>query len=71
MAANSQRRGCFIQNQSTGDLWFNSLTTAAAVQPSLWLPAGAFYACPPSGIPTGALSIFGATTGQAFAAREW
>lgn len=70
-AANSSRRGFFIQNQSTGDLWFTGQGTAAATQPSIWLPAGSAWEMPPSGISTTAISIFGATTGQAFAAREW
>lgn len=69
MAANASRRGFWIQNQSSGDLWISSLGTAAATQPSLWLPAGAFYE--PSAVPLTAISIYGATTGQAFAAREW
>lgn len=71
MAANTSRKGFFIQNQSTYDLWISSLGTAAATQPSLWLPAGAYYEPPDIGVPTAAISIFGATTGQAFAAREW
>lgn len=71
MASNASRRGFMIQNQSTGDLWISSLGTAAATQPSLWLPAGTYYEPPSGGVPTAAISIFGATTGQAFAAREW
>ena len=71
MAANSQRRGCVVQNLSTGDLWISELTTAVASQPSIKVPAGAEYTCSVNGIPTGALSIIGATTSQAFAAREW
>ena len=71
MAANTSRRGCEVQNISSGDLWIYELGTATATQPSKWLPAGAYYLCPPTGIPTTAWSIFGATTGQAFTAREW
>ncbi|WFU37331.1 hypothetical protein QA640_22835 [Bradyrhizobium sp. CB82] len=71
MALNASRRGFYVQNQSTGDLWISSLGTAAATQPSLWLPPGAFYEPEAGGVPTAAISIFGATTGQAFAAREW
>lgn len=71
MAANTSRRGFLVQNQSTGDLWISSLGAAAATQPSIWLPAGAYYEPPPTGVPTAAISIFGATTAQAFAAREW
>lgn len=71
MAANTSRKGFFIQNQSAGDLWISSVGTAAATQPSLWLPPGAYYEPPVTGVPTAAISIFGATAGQAFAAREW
>lgn len=72
MAANSQRHGCTIQNQSTGDLWIRADgTAAAATQPSVRLPAGAEYQCNPTGVQTTAHSIFGATTGQAFMAQEW
>ncbi len=70
-AANTARRGFWIQNQSTGDLWLSTIGTAAATQPSLRLPAGSYYEFPVNGVSTGAISLFGATTGQAFAAREW
>ncbi len=71
MAANSARRGFWIQNQSSGDLWISELGTAAATQPSIQIGAGAFYESLATGTPVSAISIFGATTGQAFAAREW
>lgn len=71
MASNTSRNGFLLQNLSSGDLWISSLGTAAANQPSLWLPAGAYYEPPLNGVPTAAISIFGATTSQAFAAREW
>lgn len=71
MAANTARKGFWIQNQSTGDLWINSLATAVADSPSMKIAAGALYENPPSGVPVGAVSIIGATTGQKFAAREW
>ena len=64
------RHGCLMQNLSAGDLWVSEVGTAAATQPSIKVPAGSQYLCmvPASGQ---ALSIFGATTAQAFAAREW
>ena len=71
MAALPSRCGFIIQNLSTSDLWISSLGTAAATQPSIWLPAGSYYEPPESGVPVSAISIYGATTGQAFAAREW
>jgi hypothetical protein len=69
MAANASRRGCFVQNNSPGDLWFNDLTTAAPSEPSLWLPPGAAFSCNPAA--PSAISIYGAVTGQSFTAREW
>lgn len=70
-ASNTSRKGFWIQNVSAGDLWMSTVGTAAATQPSLWLPPGAFYEVPAHGVPTAAVSIYGATTGQAFSAREW
>lgn len=71
IAANAARKGFFIQNQSTGDLYFNSVTTAVAASPSIKLTSGQTYEPPIYGVPSAAISIIGATTGQAFAAREW
>jgi len=72
MAQNLSRVDGIFQNQSTGDLWLRwDGTNAAATQPAFWAPAG--FACNLSdlGISTEAVTIYGATTGQAFAAREW
>ena len=71
MAANALRRGFSVQNLSTGDLWVNATGTASAAAGSIKLPAGALYESPPGAAGTGAISIFGATTGQAFTAREY
>lgn len=71
-AANTGRKGGYIQNQSTGDLWLRwDGTAASATQLSFWLPAGAFVNLADLGITTEAVSLYGATTGQAFDAREW
>lgn len=71
-AANTNRNGFAFQNLSTGDLWLRANSAAAAAsQPSMLLIAGAYYEMPMSGIQTGAIDVFGATTGQAFAAWEW
>jgi len=73
-AFNGSRRGCTIQNNSSGDLWINDLGTASAAQPSIRVPAGAQFTCGSPGNPqasNGALSIYGATTGQAWSGREW
>lgn len=69
--ANAARMGFSIQNLSTGDLWVNTLGTAAAAQPSIKLAAGVYFETPAGYGAVGAISIFGATTGQAFSAREW
>lgn len=72
MAANSARGGWSLQNNSSGDLWFNELGSAAvATQPSIKVAAGDYYESPVTGCPTGAISVYGATTGQTFSAREW
>jgi hypothetical protein len=70
-AANSSRRGFWIQNNSAGDLWISTVATAVASQPSLKIASGALYESPPGGAGTGAISIIGATTSQAFSGREW
>lgn len=55
------------QNLSTGDLWVNELgQTAAASQPSFRVPAGGTFSVSTNQ----AVSVFGATTGQAFSATE-
>lgn len=69
-AANASRHGFLIQNNSTGDLWLNTIT-AVASQPSIWLPAGSYFEFPPNGVPLTLISLYGATTGQAFTAKEW
>jgi hypothetical protein len=70
-AANPARRGVFVQNHSGADLWLNDLGVAAAAQPSIRIPAGMTCEFPLGCVPVTALSIFGATTGQPFTAREW
>lgn len=72
MTANAARKGWFIQNNSTGDLWVNRFGgTASADQPSIRIRAGRLYETPAGGSGGNAISIFGATTGQAFTAGEW
>jgi hypothetical protein len=64
------RHGCVVQNQSAGSLWVSETATAIAGPPAILIPAGQQFLCmsPASGQ---AYSIIGATTAQAFAAREW
>ncbi|KQM58780.1 hypothetical protein ASE65_10475 [Sphingomonas sp. Leaf16] len=65
--ANANRRYLRGQNLSTGDLWLNEVGgTASAASPSFRIPAGGTF-----GINTNqAVSIWGATTGQAWSATE-
>lgn len=65
------RRGFWIQNLSSGDLWLGEAADMTAAQPSLKIPPGALYEAPANGVPVEALWILGATTGQAFSARSW
>ena len=58
-----------IQNLSAGDLWINTKATAVAGSPSLRISSGAYYESPYA--TTNAISIIGATGGQAFTAEEW
>ena len=64
------RHGCVVQNQSAGSLWVSETATAVAGPPSVLIPTGQQFLCmsPASGQ---AYSIIGATTAQAFAARQW
>ena len=64
------RHGCVVQHQSAGSLWVSETATAIAGPPSILIPAGQQFLCmsPASGQ---AYSIIGATTAQAFAARQW
>lgn len=71
MAANSHRSGFSLQNLSAGDLYFSEFGDASAGQPSTKVIPGALYETPAGIAPTGAVSVYGATTAQAFSAREW
>lgn len=74
-AANTYRKGWFIQNNSSGDLWVREDgTDAAASQPAIKIAAGAVLTgslVNGDYVPRGAVSIIGATTGQAYSGREW
>jgi hypothetical protein len=69
--SNANRKYFFLQNISSGTLWFNFTTTAVTNEPSIQLVAGASYAMGIGGyISTEAISIIGASTGQAFVAKQ-
>ncbi|MEI8166700.1 MAG: hypothetical protein WCG26_09975 [Chloroflexales bacterium] len=67
-AANASRVYLFVQNTSTGTLSLSFTGTASLT--TLQLAPGASYENPPHFCPVGAISIFGATTAQAFVAME-
>ena len=71
MAPNSQRRGYWVQNVSAGDLWISPNGDALATQPAIKIPPNALYEVEANTCPTTAITIFGATLGQAFSAQEW
>jgi hypothetical protein len=68
-AANPDRKGFWIQNVSDDDLWINDLGTASDAHPSILIASGNLYEFPV--VPGTAISIYGATAGQEFSAREW
>jgi hypothetical protein len=70
MALNASRRGFLVQNNSTGTLTINSVGTATTTAGIVIAP-GQLYEAQETGVPTTAISILGATTGQRFDAREW
>jgi len=64
--------GFLVQNNSSAVLWISDVGAASAGGASIQLAAGGGLFVTPSGYkPAGAVSLFGATTGQAFAARRW
>jgi len=64
--------GFLVQNNSSAVLWMSDVGTASAGGASIQLAAnGGTFATPSGYKPAGAVSLFGATTGQAFAARRW
>jgi hypothetical protein len=67
---NSGRRYLIIQNVSSGDLWIDFGTAAVAASPSLRIAAGDSYVMEEKFVLTESVSIIGATTGQAFTAKE-
>ncbi|HJU18985.1 MAG TPA: hypothetical protein VJ770_21225, partial [Stellaceae bacterium] len=63
--------GYLVCNTSSAALWISDVGTASAGGSSIQIAAGAIWATPSGYKPPGAVSIFGAATGQAFAARRW
>src|ERR1700686_5274451 len=64
--------GYVVQNNSSAVLWISDVGTASAGGASIQLAAnGGIFATPSGYRPAGGVSLFGATTRQAFAARRW
>jgi hypothetical protein len=64
--------GFLVQNNSSAALWLSDVGTASAGGASIQIAAnGGTFATPSGYKPAGAVSIFGGTTGQAFAGRRW
>lgn len=67
--ANGGRQYLLLQNNSDTTMWVNIGVTAVATQPSIQVVAGASleFAGPSTGVvPTGLISVIGATTGKTF-----
>lgn len=71
-AAKPYRRYLIVENISGGDLWANFGIPAVANQPSLRIPPGGAmeFSTLLGVIPSAYVSLIGATTGQAFVAKE-
>jgi hypothetical protein len=64
--------GFLVQNNSTASLWVCDTGAASNGGASLQLAAnGGIFATPSGYKPAGPVSLYGGTTGQAFAARRW
>lgn len=67
---NRGRRYFLLQNVSSGTLWLNVDVTAVQTQPSIKLLPDDVLIWEGTFVPAGAISLIGATTGQAFTAKE-
>jgi hypothetical protein len=64
--------GYLVQNNSNAALWVSDVGAASAGGASVQLAANGGSFVTPSGYkPAGAVSLFGGSTGQVFAARRW
>jgi hypothetical protein len=63
--------GYLVANNSSATLYVSDIGTASAGGASVPIAPGAVFATPSGYRPAGAVSLFGGTTGQAFAARRW
>ncbi len=63
--------GYLVANNSTETLYASDVGAATSGGASIPIPAGAVFMTPSGYNPAGAVSLWGSTTGQAFAARRW
>lgn len=63
--------GWLVCNNSTATLYVSDVGTAAPGGSSIQIAPGASFWTPSGYRPGGAVSIYGGTSGQAFAARRW
>jgi hypothetical protein len=71
-AANVTRKGCSFQNLSSDNLYLNDTSSASAGAGSLLVTPGSYWNCAIGGVVTnGAISLYGATTGDQFTAKEY
>ena len=64
--------GFLVQNNSSAALWVSDVGAASAGGAAIQIaPNGGLFATPSGYKPAGAVSLYGATTGQSFTARRW
>jgi len=69
-AANTTRQYLFIQNLSTGNLYINFGSAASAVSGSILLLPNSSFVMEENTVTNQTVNIFGATTAQAFTAKQ-
>jgi len=63
--------GWLVANNSSDTLYISDVGTATPGGASIPISAGTLFATPSGYNPAGPLSLYGATSGQAYAARRW
>lgn len=63
--------GFLVCNNSSAALYVSDVGLAAPGGASIQIAPGATFITPPGYRPAGAVSLYGATSGQGFAARRW
>ena len=68
--SNASRKYFLFQNNSAGNLWINFTLAASTTLPSFVVVSGASFVMENSFVSNEAISVVGATTGQAFTCKE-